>query len=88
MRDGGETTVLHLGSVEGHGVLGELEAFLDERGEFADAATLLAEDFLGVGCADDWEAISVSGCFCESEDSVGRRHTDICNGRRNANFDA
>lgn len=51
--DGGETAVGDLGGVEGDGVLGELEALLDEGGELADAATLLAEDFLGVGCADD-----------------------------------
>lgn len=51
--DGGETSVLDLGGVEGDGVLGELEALLDEGGELADAATLLAEDLLGVGGADD-----------------------------------
>jgi hypothetical protein len=51
--DGGETAVLDLGGVEGDGVLGELEALLDEGGELADAATLLAEDLLGVGGADD-----------------------------------
>jgi len=66
--DGGETTVLHLGGVEGHGVLRELEALLDERGEFADAATLLAEDFLSVGCADYWRARSVSRFFDRNED--------------------
>lgn len=51
--DGGETAVLDLGGVEGDGVLGELEALLDEGGELADAASLLAEDLLGVGGADD-----------------------------------
>lgn len=51
--DGGETTVLDLGGVEGDGVLGELESLLDERGELADAAALLAEDLLGVGGSDD-----------------------------------
>jgi hypothetical protein len=51
--DGGQTTVLDLGGVEGDGVLGELEALLDERGELTDAAALLAEDLLGVGGADD-----------------------------------
>lgn len=53
LSDGGETAVLDLGGIEGDGVLGELEALLDEGGEFADAAALLAEDFLGVGGADD-----------------------------------
>lgn len=51
--DGGETTVLDLGGVQRDRVLGELEALLDERGELADAAALLAEDVLCVGGADD-----------------------------------
>ena len=55
--DGGEAAVLHLGGVEGDGVLGELEAFLDEGGEFADAAPLLAKDFLRVCCADDCDEL-------------------------------
>lgn len=53
LRDGGQTTVLDLGSVEGDRVLWELEALLDERGEFANAASLLAEDFLCVCRADN-----------------------------------
>jgi hypothetical protein len=53
LSDGGETSVLHLGGVQGNAVLGELEALLDERGQLADAASLLSENFLGVGCADD-----------------------------------
>ena len=51
--DGGEAAVLDLGGVQRDGVLGELEALLDQRGELADAAALLAEDLLGVGGADD-----------------------------------
>lgn len=51
--DGGQTTVLDLGGVEGDAVLGELEALLDEGGELTDAATLLSENLLGVGGADD-----------------------------------
>lgn len=51
--DSGETTVLDLGGVEGNAVLGELEALLDEGGELTDAATLLSENLLGVGGADD-----------------------------------
>ena len=51
--DSGETTVLDLGSVEGDGVLRELEALLDEAGELADAASLLAKNLLGVCRADD-----------------------------------
>lgn len=51
--DGRETTVLDLGGVEGDGVLGELEALLDERGELTDAATLLSKNLLGVCGADD-----------------------------------
>jgi len=53
LSDSGETTVLDLGGVERDRVLGELEALLDQRGELADAAALLAEDILGVGGADD-----------------------------------
>lgn len=51
--DSGETAVLDLGGVEGDAVLWELEALLDEGGELADAATLLSENLLGVGGADD-----------------------------------
>lgn len=51
--DSGQTTGLDLGGVEGDGVLRELEALLDERGELADAATLLTENLLSVGGADD-----------------------------------
>lgn len=51
--DGGQTAVLDLCGVEGDRVLGELEALLDQGGELADAAALLAEDLLGVGGADD-----------------------------------
>lgn len=53
LSDGGETTVLDLGGVEGDGVLGELEALLDEGGKLADTASLLAQNFLGVCGADD-----------------------------------
>jgi len=51
--NGGETTVLDLGGVERDAVLRKLEALLDEGGELADAASLLAENFLGVRGADD-----------------------------------
>jgi len=51
--DGGKTTVLDLGGVEGDRVLWELEALLDQGCELANATALLAENFLGVGCADD-----------------------------------
>lgn len=51
--DGGETAVLDLGGIERDAVLGELEALLDQRGQLADAASLLAEDLLGVRRADD-----------------------------------
>lgn len=51
--DGGQTAVLDLGGVEGDAVLGELEALLDQAGELADAATLLTENLLSVGSADD-----------------------------------
>ena len=51
--DSRETTILDLLGVQLEGVVGELEALLDESRELADATALLAEDFLGVGCADD-----------------------------------
>jgi hypothetical protein len=51
--NGRETTVLDLGSVQRDRVFGEFEALLDEGGEFANATALLAEDFLGMGGADD-----------------------------------
>lgn len=51
--DSRETAVLNLGGIEGDGVLGELKALLDETGELADAAALLAKDLLGVGGAND-----------------------------------
>ena len=51
--DGGETTVLDLLGVELKRVVGELETLLDERGELANAATLLTQDLLSVGSTDD-----------------------------------
>lgn len=51
--DGRETAVLDLGRVQRNRVLGELEPLLDEGGELADAAALLAQNLLGVGSADD-----------------------------------
>jgi hypothetical protein len=53
LSDGGQTAVLDLGGIEGDGVLGELEALLDEGGELADAATLLTENLLSVSGTDD-----------------------------------
>ena len=51
--DGRETTVLDLLGVKLKGVVGELEALLDERSKLTDAATLLTQDLLGVGSTDD-----------------------------------
>lgn len=53
LRDSRETSVLDLGSIEGDRVFGEFESLLDEGGEFADASSLLTENFLCVGSADD-----------------------------------
>ena len=58
--DGGETTVLDLGGVKGDGVFGELESLLDEGCEFADSSSLLAENFLCVGCADAGNFVNIS----------------------------
>lgn len=51
--DGGETTVLDLLGVELKRVVREFETLLDEGGELADATTLLTQNLLGVGSADD-----------------------------------
>ena len=48
-----ETTILHLRCIERNAVLGEVEAFLNQRRQLADAAPLLAQDFLCVRRADD-----------------------------------
>lgn len=53
LSDGRKTTVLDLGGVEGDTVLGEFESLLDQRGEFTDATSLFAQDFLGVCGSDD-----------------------------------
>jgi hypothetical protein len=66
--DGGETTILDLGGVEGDGVLGELESFLDQGGKFANSSSLLTENFLGVGCADD--DIGDGGCDSDFDTRV------------------
>lgn len=44
---------MDLGGIQGDGVFGELESLLDEGGELADAASLLAQDLLCVCCSDD-----------------------------------
>jgi hypothetical protein len=48
-----KTAVLNFCGIEGDGILGELEPLLDERGKFADAASLITEDLLCVGGTDD-----------------------------------
>jgi hypothetical protein len=53
LRHSGQAPILDLFGVELDGALGEFEPLLDERGELADPAALLAEDLLGVGGADD-----------------------------------
>jgi hypothetical protein len=53
LSDGVQSTVLNLLGVELDGSLGELEPLLDEGGELPDPASLLAENLLGVGGADD-----------------------------------
>lgn len=61
--DGRQTSVLNLGGVERDGVLGEFESLLDEGGKFADSTSLLAENFLGMGGADD----DVGDGWCDSD---------------------
>ena len=51
--DSRETTVLDLLGEELEGVFGELETLLHEGSKLTDATSLLTEDLLGVGGADD-----------------------------------
>ena len=51
--DSGETTAKNLLRIELKRVLGEFESFLNQGGEFADTATLFAEDLLSVGGTND-----------------------------------
>ena len=48
-----ETTVLNLLGVEFKRVLGELETLLHEGSKLTDTATLLAQNFLGLGGTND-----------------------------------
>lgn len=62
---------------------------MDERGELTDAASLLSEDLLGVGGADDYKT-GVSASRSSSSRSIyiyieGR--TDVGDGRGDADFD-
>jgi len=59
---------LDLGGIEGDGVFGELESLLDEGGEFADSSSLLAENFLCVGGAND--DIRNGGCDADFDSRV------------------
>lgn len=51
--DSRKTALLNLLSVQFKGVFWELESLLDEGSQFTDPASLLAEDFLGMGSPDD-----------------------------------
>jgi len=53
LRNRREPTVLDLFGVQFQRVFGELETFLNERSQLADAASFLAKNFLGMGGADD-----------------------------------
>ena len=57
---------------------------MDERGQFADAAPLLAKNFLGMCCADDYDSFR-TGEYWERGRIRGR--TDVSHRRRNANLD-
>jgi hypothetical protein len=73
LSDGIETTVLDLLGVEFDGTLGESEPLLDERGQFADATTLLSENLLGVGSPDDDLGPLVGDTNLTSRVSLGRK---------------
>ena len=53
LRNCREPTVLNFFGVQFEGVFGELEAFLHERGQLTNPASLLAENFLGMSSTDD-----------------------------------
>jgi hypothetical protein len=61
--DSGETTAQDLLGVELKRVLGEFESFLNQGGEFADTATLFAEDLLSVGGTND----NLGTCVCYAD---------------------
>jgi len=58
---------LHLCRIQADAVLRELEPFLDEGSELADAAALLSEHFLGVRGADD----DVGDGGCDADFNAG-----------------
>jgi hypothetical protein len=60
LSDSGQTTALDLGSVERNGLLGELEALLDESCELTNSSALFSQNLLCVRCADN--DIGDSGC--------------------------
>jgi hypothetical protein len=53
LSNGAETTERNLLGVQLNGVLGELEALLDQGGQLADTATLNTENLLSLGSTDD-----------------------------------
>lgn len=73
MSDSIKTTVLNLLGVEFDGTLGESEPLLDERGQFADATTLLSENLLSVGGTDDDLGPLVGYANLTSRVSLGRK---------------
>jgi hypothetical protein len=54
LRNSRKTTVGNLLSVKLDGVVREVESFLNDRGQFTDTTTLLAENVLGLCCTDDY----------------------------------
>lgn len=68
LSNGRKTTVLNLGCIQGDGVFGKLEAFLDQGGEFSNASALFAQNFLGVCCTDDWPSSTKRNTSCADFD--------------------
>ena len=73
LSDSRETTVLDLLGEELEGVFGELETLLHEGSKLTDAATLLTEDLLGVGGADDDLGTRFQSHQSQSERGTARR---------------
>ena len=61
--------MLYLFGVQFKRVFGELETLLNERGQLTDTASLLAENFLGVGGADDDLTKICGPCWDETNES-------------------
>ena len=68
---GTESPVVHALGVQFHSSIGKVEALLNDRGEFANAAVVLTEDVLGVRGTDDEFGAVRGGADLDSGVSLG-----------------